>query len=180
MRGIVEWSTGEFDGATAQELRENFASEETMNDKQMTELQNLYASSEYRRASNMRTDRAKLNDPANRAARLAWNRAQELEAAMKAEQPARQDRDYAGNPKSPGGVMKPTDRYIPTTISDLAKLPPVEQANKARELRASIRDNKAHPYWNEHHEGHKQAVEEMAVLYKAEQLTDGTPTLGEE
>jgi hypothetical protein len=106
-----------------------------------------------------------MGDPDRHAERRAWNRAQELEAAMKAEEPKRQERDDRGNIRSPGGVMKSTTKFISSRVMDLSKLPPLEQAHRARELAAQMRNDPKSAYNNEHDPAHRQAVEEMKHLY---------------
>jgi hypothetical protein len=123
----------------------------------------------------------KLDLPENRAARAAWDKATQIERAIKAAEPKRQDRDYAGNPKSPGGVMPDTSRYISTTARGLAKLPPLEQAHRSRELIAGIRNNKQHPYNLPNHPAHKQAVAEVQMLYQGQYYQDdGKPIIEDE
>ena len=148
----------------------------------MTELSQLYASSEYKRASLLaKTNSAKLNDPDHRAEKSAWNRAAELEAAVKASEPKRQDVAYDGSPKSPGGLMKDTSRYVASSILELSKLPPGEQANRAREMAAAMRNDPAHPFNNGNHPLHAQAVREMSDLYSAQYYSDdGSPVIKDE
>lgn len=94
-------------------------------DKQLKELQELYASPEYRRASQLaKVDSKKLmGDRDRHTERRAWNRAAELEATMKAEEPQRQDRDGRGNIKSPGGLMKGRAKFILPEVFRIKKLP---------------------------------------------------------
>ena len=151
------------------------------------ELKEVYASADYKRAVELQRGKimgavSKLDLPENRAARAAWDKAEQIQRAIKAAEPVRQDRDYAGNPKSPGGRMPDTGRYISTTARELSKLPPVEQAHRSRELIAGIRADKSHPYNLPGDPRHKQAVAEMKLLYQGQYYEgDGKPIIeGEE
>ena len=151
------------------------------------ELKEVYASADYKRAVELQRGKimgaaSKLNLPENAAARAAWDKAEQIQRAIKAAEPVRQDRDYAGNPKSPGGRMPDTGRYISSMARELSKLPPVEQAHRSRELIAGIRADKSHPYNLPGDPRHKQAVAEMKLLYEGQYYEgDGKPIIeGEE
>ena len=80
-----------------------------------------------------------------------------------------------------GGRLRGTDNYNAGYILELSKLPPVEQANRARELAAAMRNDPAHPFNDGTHPMHAQAVREMSQLYDAQYFADGgDPVLGEE
>jgi hypothetical protein len=72
-----------------------------------------------------------------------------------------------------------TDKFVPKSNFDLAKLEPHEQANAARERMAAIRADPQHPYWDARHPGHNGAVEEMRGLYNAQYMESGEPVLAD-
>lgn len=148
------------------------------------ELRELYHDQTYLRAKEILREiggRAKLNQPEFSRERAALAREDEINRAIKAAEPKRQDRDYAGNPKSPGGRMPDTSRYISTTTRELSKLPPVEQAHRSRELIANIRADKSHPYNLPNDPRHKQAVAEVQMLYQGQYYEgDGKPIIENE
>ena len=77
-------------------------------------------------------------------------------------------------------TFKVNKLYVPTAISDLAKLPPVEQANRAREMIAQMRNDPKSAYNDERHLGHAQAKHEMRLLYQAQSYGDGSAVLDDE
>jgi hypothetical protein len=149
----------------------------------IAELAQLRVSPEYKRAQELmrgRTTNPKLNDPDHHAERLALNREAELEAAIKATEPKRQDVAYDGSPKSPGGRMQDTSRYLASSILELSKLPPAVQANRAREMAAAMRNDPRSAYNDPSHSGHAQAVAEMQQLYQAQYYESGDPVISDE
>jgi hypothetical protein len=182
------WLGGEISEADEKEIVTEWhqAVQENEVSNPFDDLSEIYRSPDYKRAVELQRGRImgtpnKLDLPENRAARAAWDKATQIERAIKAAEPKRQDRDYAGNPKSPGGVMPDTSRYISTTARGLAKLPPLEQAHRSRELIAGIRNDKQHPYNLPNHPAHKQAVAEVQMLYQGQYYQDdGKPIIEDE
>jgi hypothetical protein len=79
-----------------------------------------------------------------------------------------------------GGMMGRTDKYLASSILELSKLPPAEQANRAREMAAAMRNDPAHPFNNGNHPLHAQAVDEMSQLYSAQYYESGEAVISDE
>ena len=76
--------------------------------------------------------------------------------------------------------MKSTTKFISSRVIELSKLPPLEQANRSRELIAQMRNDPKSDVNNEHDLGHQQAVAEMQMLYSGQYLESGGPVLGDD
>ncbi len=116
--------------------------------------------------------RAQTGQPLSPQQRAIENRRIELEAQVAAQ--ARAERPAVG------GMLRGTDKFIPQEVFAISKLPPREQVNVARELRAKWRNDPKSAYSDPAHPDHAAHVEAMQLLYKAETMDDGSPVLGDE
>jgi len=158
---------------TKNDQQARFAGENMAEKTAIQELSEIYGSPEYKKASQLAaTNKAMLDDPSRAQERHVWLRAEELERTLKAAEPKRQDRDYAGNPKSPDPLVKGRAHFIHDEVMRISKLPAHEQVNAARSLRAQWRNDLKSAYNNPAHPDHKSAVEDMQRLYAAEQTAE--------
>ena len=67
-------------------------------------------------------------------------------------------------------ARKSSGKYIPSAIRELAKLEPIEQANRAREMAVALRKDER--WTNGNHPEHKQAFHEMYLLYQGQYFED--------
>jgi len=115
-------------------------------------------------------ERKRSNRDMTSAQRAALTKMGQLEALTNAE--AR-----AEKPPLPG-TYKSQKTYVSSRIQGIAKLPPFEQVNAAREYRAELRRHPA--FLDERHAEHKQILEEVRRTYGAEFYKDNTPVLPDE
>jgi hypothetical protein len=177
VQAAVRYTTGEFDNASEDRMREIFPTqgEPEIMPPTLTkpfapaapvdgrtayqEVARIAGSPEGRIALQRRAN----GQPLDAAQTALIRRHDELEAANNAQ--ALRERPPTG------GKMGRTDRYIPTAVRELAKLPPLEQAHAAREMAAALRKDER--WTNPNHPEHAQSVHEMKLLYDGQYMEGG-------
>jgi hypothetical protein len=189
-KAAIAWTTGQYDNYSEGQLHT------ALGPLMMAEAQALDAAT----GDNMATNAPEIDGKtafrevvkiaSSQEGKIALRRranGQSLDAAQAALIRRHDDLEAANNAQARserrviGGVSKATTTYVPSAIRELAKLPPVEQAHRSRELIAGIRNNKDHPFNLPAHLGHKQAVAEMRMLYDGQYMADtGEPVITDE
>jgi hypothetical protein len=77
--------------------------------------------------------------------------------------------------------LRGQDKFMPAEVWAISKMPPREQANASRELRAQWRSDPKSPYSDPAHPRHQSYVEAMQALYGSETMADtGESVLNDE
>jgi hypothetical protein len=165
----IRWTVGEFDGYSEEAMTKltgglQPAATATLSGRELAkEIGRLANTPEYKMGSQKRATGQELTA----AQKAAVDKMDQLEALTDTE--ARAER-----PPLPG-KYKTEKPYVSTRIQEIAKLPPAEQVNAAREYRAQLKADPA--YLNERDVNHRHVVEEVHRTYLAESYTDQTPVL---
>jgi len=173
LRFAIRFTTGQFDGYTEEQMGKTVlgsayqpASTQLSGRELAREVGKLQGDTTYRIAKERKAAGRELS-PAQNA---ALQKMAELEALTDAE--ARREK-----PPLPGRY--PTEQsFVSTRIQEIAKLPPFEQVNAAREYRAEL---KRHPvYLDERHPEHKHILEEHHMTYASEEYEGGGAVMPED
>src|ERR1700730_6455743 len=176
VQAAVRYTTGEFDNLSEDRMREIFPAQEeaevtTTLINPMTSTPPIDGATAFREVAKI------VGSPEGRIALQRRANGQPLDAAQTA-LIQRHDAFLAANNAQAlrehpptGGMMGRADKYIPTAVRELAKLPPLEQAHAAREMAAALRKDER--WTNPNHPEHAQSVHEMKLLYDAQYMEGG-------
>jgi hypothetical protein len=168
------WLAGEIDEAGERAIVDEWHESTQENEMQMTveqQLAQLMGQPGTQTAlQKARTDSRSLT-PAEKATVAEHNR---LEAAMSAQAHKERPESFTVGENK----LRGTDKFTPSRIAELAKLPPKEQQDRRREMITALR---ADPRWaDERHPEHLQAVHEQGLLYDGLQMIDESINGGNE
>jgi hypothetical protein len=173
---IVRYTTGEFDNLSEDRMREIFPAQEEAEvtntlTKPLTSTAPIDGATAFREVARI------AGSPEGRIALQRRANGQPLDAAQTALIRRHDEFEAANNAQAlrehppTGGMMGRADKYIPTAVRELAKLPPLEQAHAAREMAAALRKDER---WTDaNHPEHAQACHEMKLLYDGQYMEGG-------